>query len=273
MGTFASKVLVFLLMPLYTAILSAEEFGVADLVAQTANLLIPLAAVGICDGLFRFALDTAEGDRKKVFTASMCVLALGSAVLVLVAGVLCTLGGAIASYLPLITAYVVCANFHSALAHYLRAKGRTTLFAVQGIINTALTITLNILFLVVWRMGSTGYVLSVIVADFPVQLSIANINGENFAGSLLQKAIGKTAGGCTGIAANIALRFYTEKGQRLLKLQTATAHIGTELSTNFNLGILLHSGTGLIYPLSCHKHKALHNNCLSLGAALSQPTI
>ena len=62
MGTFASKVLVFLLMPLYTALLSTEEFGVADLVAQTANLLIPLAAVGICDGLFRFALDTEELD-------------------------------------------------------------------------------------------------------------------------------------------------------------------------------------------------------------------
>ena len=44
-GTFASKVLVFLLMPLYTAILSASEFGVADILTQTASLLMPLAAV------------------------------------------------------------------------------------------------------------------------------------------------------------------------------------------------------------------------------------
>ena len=46
-GTFASKVLVLLLMPFYTSILSTAEFGTADLISQTANLLIPLAAVGI----------------------------------------------------------------------------------------------------------------------------------------------------------------------------------------------------------------------------------
>lgn len=41
-GTFASKLLVFLLMPIYTAVLSEGEFGIADIVVQTANLLIPL---------------------------------------------------------------------------------------------------------------------------------------------------------------------------------------------------------------------------------------
>ena len=172
MGTFASKVLVFLLMPLYTAILSAEEFGLADLVAQTANLLIPLAAVGICDGLFRFTLDTDEADRKKVFTASMTVLSIGSAVLALIAfGVYC-LGQSGAEFLPMIVAYVVCANFHSAVAHYLRAKGHTTLFAAQGVANTVLTIVLNIFFLVVWKMGSMGYVLSVVVADLLITLGL-----------------------------------------------------------------------------------------------------
>ena len=56
-GTFASKVLVFLMMPLYTSILATDEFSVADLITQTANLLIPLACIGIIDGFFRFALD------------------------------------------------------------------------------------------------------------------------------------------------------------------------------------------------------------------------
>lgn len=40
------------------------------------------------------------------------------------------------------------------------------LFSVQGIINTALVIALNILFLAVMRIGITGYVLSVVLADF-----------------------------------------------------------------------------------------------------------
>ena len=76
-GTFASKVLVLLLMPLYTAILSASEFGTADLVAQTANLLIPLASVGICDGIFRFALEESA-DRKQVLSTGTAILLIGS---------------------------------------------------------------------------------------------------------------------------------------------------------------------------------------------------
>ena len=169
-GTFASKVLVFLLMPLYTAILSAEEFGVADLVSQSANLLIPLASLGICDALFRFTLDADSANQKKIFTSSMMVLFAGSAVLAIVCGALTFARVSFSQFFPLITLYVIGANFHSACAHYMRAKGKTVLFALQGIVNTVLTIALNILFLVVFDMGSTGYVLSVVVADIAITI-------------------------------------------------------------------------------------------------------
>ena len=39
-GTFSSKVLVFLLMPLYTRVLSDAEYGITDLIVQTGNLLL-----------------------------------------------------------------------------------------------------------------------------------------------------------------------------------------------------------------------------------------
>ena len=81
-GTFTSKVLVLLLMPLYTSILSTEQYGISDLITQTANLLIPLACVGICDGIFRFAIDCSEDDRPKVFSSTLAVILLGSAALV-----------------------------------------------------------------------------------------------------------------------------------------------------------------------------------------------
>ncbi len=170
-GTFASKVLVFLLMPLYTLLLSTEEFGISDLIVQTANLIIPLASVGICDGLFRFAIDSEKDDRKRVFTVSITVLTGGALLLAAIGGGVYAFGG-IGVYAPLVVIYVICANFHSAVAHYLRAKGQTALFAMQGIVNTALTIALNILFLVVFRMGSTGYVLSVVIADLLITVGL-----------------------------------------------------------------------------------------------------
>ena len=172
-GTFTSKVLVFLLMPLYTALLSAEEFGIADIVAQTANLIIPLAAVGICDGLFRFALD-AKGDgrdEKRVFTSALLVIFIGS-VLTLFAVQVLRAFDTLEGYVFVVGAYVICANLHSAAANFVRALGKTKLFAAQGILNTVLTIVLNILFLVVFDMGAMGYVLSVVVADLCVTVAL-----------------------------------------------------------------------------------------------------
>ncbi len=173
-GTFASKVLVFLLMPLYTSILSASQFGVADILTQTANLLIPLAAVGICDGLFRFTLDTGEengGERRSIFTAATLVVLGGGAVTLALIQVL-RVFDVFDGYILLVAAYVLCANLHSVAANFIRAIGKTGLFAVQGIVNTALTVIFNILFLVVFKMGTTGYVLSVVLADLCITVGL-----------------------------------------------------------------------------------------------------
>ena len=163
LGVFGSKLLVFLMMPLYTGILSPAEYSLADLISQTANLLMPLACIGITDGVFRFALD-GEKDRKSVLSSGLLVLFVMS-VLFIALSPLISLVKYFSSYGLVIVVYVFAANLHSLLAQYVRACNRTKLFALQGIINTALVIVLNILFLVVFDLGVVGYVASVIVAD------------------------------------------------------------------------------------------------------------
>lgn len=54
---------------------------------------------------------------------------------------------------------------HSLCAQYIRAEGKTVLFAVQGMMNTALVIGFNLILLLAVNMGVTGYVLSVVLAD------------------------------------------------------------------------------------------------------------
>lgn len=170
-GTFISKVLVFLLMPLYTALLSTEEFGTADIITQTANLLIPLAVLGIGDGLFRFALDSDEKRRKEVFGNAIAVMLLGMPALALLVQLL-RFFDIYDGYLLLLFFYVCAANIHLICANYLRACNRTKAFALQGIANTVLTILLNVLFLVVFDMGILGYVLSVAVSDLLITVAI-----------------------------------------------------------------------------------------------------
>ncbi len=165
LGTMASKVLVYLLLPLYTACLAESQYSQADLIAQTANLLLPLLAVGMVDGIFRFAMDSSDVQgRARVFCVSFYAVLAGSVIslaLIPVFSGMDFFGG----YGWLIPLYVIASNFHSCAAHFLRGCGMTRLFSVQGIIATALTIAFNLVFLLAFDMGVLGYVLSTVCAD------------------------------------------------------------------------------------------------------------
>ena len=162
-GTFASKLLVFLLMPVYTALLAPEAFSTAELITGTSNLLIPVVCLGITNGIFRFAAEK-ESDREAVFSSSIVLLFCGL-VGFLALSPLLGLVTYLHSYVWLIVAYVFFANLQSVMAQYVRAIDRTKLFALQGILNTALTIAFNLLFLIGFKMGVIGYVLSVVAGN------------------------------------------------------------------------------------------------------------
>lgn len=167
-GTFSSKVMVYLLMPLYTALLSKAEYSTADLITQAANLLMPLAAIGMYDGIFRFAIDAGE-KKKEIFSSGIAMLLVGSGVFTLLSPILWQFDY-FEGYNWLIVLFVITANLQCAVSFYVRGLGYTKMYALQGIINTALNIALNVIFLVCFDMGVLGYVLSVVVANVIVTL-------------------------------------------------------------------------------------------------------
>ena len=72
-STFGSKILLFLLTPFYTSILTAAEYGVTDLIIQTGNVLIPLVSMGIINAVLRFgAEERMQADG--AFTASVSAI-------------------------------------------------------------------------------------------------------------------------------------------------------------------------------------------------------
>lgn len=163
LGTFGSKLLTFVMVRFYTGVLTPADYGTADLIMQTANLLLPLVSLGITNGVFRFALDRKE-QRRSIFTIGFYTILLGSLIL-LAALPLLSNSESLREYTLLIGVYTLASCLHSLCAQYIRAEGKTVLFAVQGIINTALVIGFNITFLLVFRMGVFGYVMSVVAAD------------------------------------------------------------------------------------------------------------
>lgn len=176
LGTFGSKLLPFLLMRLYTAALSDGDYNTADLVTQTAKMLIPFAALGLTEGLFRLAMEGNRSLKKKVFTAGFLIFGGGFVLLVpllLVAYlILKGYGISFSRYIFLIGLYVLASCLHSLVTQYIRTKDHFFFFSLQGVVNTVLVAVLNIVFYATGHFGVEEYVLSVALADFATFLLV-----------------------------------------------------------------------------------------------------
>ncbi len=69
-GNMLTKLIQFLLLPMYTALLTTEQYGIGELVNNTAELLYPLCCLGVYEGVFRFSIDR-DSDNKAVLSTGI----------------------------------------------------------------------------------------------------------------------------------------------------------------------------------------------------------
>lgn len=165
-SSFGSKILVFLLVPLYTSILSTTDYGIADTVTTTASLAIYVFTLNIQDAVLRFAIDRGNNP-EQCLTFGLRVLCYGSIAF-----------GAILSGLSLLNPFgwgkhiylflflqffVVALNY--IFSYYLRAIDKVKEVAISGIITTLVTIICNIILLLIVSLGINGYLISMVAGS------------------------------------------------------------------------------------------------------------
>ncbi|MDD3429454.1 MAG: oligosaccharide flippase family protein [Oscillospiraceae bacterium] len=189
LSSFSSKVLSILLMPFYTSILQPAESGLAGLVVQTGNLLLPLVSIGIATAVIRFGLDNAY-DKRTVFVNGFAALGIGTVCLLCLYPLL-TLIADIGTYAWLMCLFVVVSTARNLCSQFVRAKQYTRLYAIDGLLNTLLMLTFTILFLGPLQLGIIGYVGAIVCADFLSGLflwSVANL-GKYFRISYFNRGV------------------------------------------------------------------------------------
>ncbi|MBR6045663.1 MAG: polysaccharide biosynthesis C-terminal domain-containing protein [Ruminococcus sp.] len=166
-GSFSSKVLILLLVKVYTTYLDKSELGINDLITQIANWLQPIVTLTISEALLRFGLDKAF-DKKKLFSLGNLVCMAGFAVLGMILPIVALSGVAdkyLNGYSMLLYVYVVMSSLKLVYSTFVRALEKVKLFALNGILTTLLTLIGTVVFMIGFRMGNTGYLLSIIVSD------------------------------------------------------------------------------------------------------------
>ena len=165
-GSFGSKLLVLILVPLYTAALSTAEYGSADLIAQTANILLPIFTLSVSEAALRFGLDAKTADqRRTIYTTCLGVVFAGLGIMAAIFPLLSKLdflrGNSLILYI-----YVWTASLKQLNATYVRSLEKVRLFAFDGILTTLEMIIFNLIFLLGFKWGVTGYLLAIILSDF-----------------------------------------------------------------------------------------------------------
>ena len=164
---FGSKLLSFVLTPLYTSILITSEMGMADIVITTSMLLYFPVTLCIGDAVFVYAMDKAS-DKIGIFKYGMIVIIKGLAVfsiLLTAFSVINPIGWPFYSYIFL-WIHLVLSSITAIVTCYLRAIDRIKEVAIAGFITTAVTVFCNVLLLLFIKLGLIGYLASISIGLF-----------------------------------------------------------------------------------------------------------
>lgn len=165
-SVFASKIMVFLLVPLYTSVLSTSEYGTYDLIVSTVQLVFPLLTLNIVDAVMRFLMEQ-QNRVEDVVNIGFCYLILSFAAvgfLILVCYFTKVLPD-IQDYLLLIFLYYVFYGSYQFLTQFAKGLEKVLYMGVAGVMSTVILLGTNILFLLVFRWGMDGFFLANILAQ------------------------------------------------------------------------------------------------------------
>lgn len=161
-GNLGSKLISFILVPIYTYYLTTSEYGIADLITVTVSMLLPFISFSIYQAVLRYARDK-NYSTDQVFNVGLFISLIGIAVSTFVLYPLMhyfNFFGNLSIYFSVILSLQL---LESLLGQFVRAIDKVVIFSLNGIIMTITIGLMNILLLAYLNMGVIGYLLSTII--------------------------------------------------------------------------------------------------------------
>ena len=162
-GTICTKLLTFFLLPLYTGVLSTEEYGIVDLFTTIISLVVPIVSLQIEQGLFRFLIDNRDNERRKKELISTCLVFVIINSFIFLIVFLCLSQFIHNEYKYFLATNVLACLFSTMLLQIARGLGNNKDYSIAGVITALFTIICNILFLVFLHLKVDGMLLGTLI--------------------------------------------------------------------------------------------------------------
>lgn len=165
LSSFSTKLISFFLVPLYTFVLSTQDYGTFDLITNTINLLVPILTLNIIDSIVVFKIKYGIYDEIVSIVLRYVVSSI-----IFVGVIMCCNHcfniwnlGSLSFLIFLRYATTVCNEIFNEFA---KAEEKITDIAIAAFICSLTTIIMNILLLLVFNMKLEGLLLSNTLGSF-----------------------------------------------------------------------------------------------------------
>lgn len=150
LGTVGTKLISFLLLPLYTAYLLPSQYGQYDVNITYALLFSSVCFLNIWTGIMKYMFEYKELEGQSTVVYSGLSIFLTSSVIYLIS--ISFFEWYMEIEYPLgVTAYGFCICLQDLYGYLARACGKNLLFIMTGLVSTACSAAVNILLLTVFR--------------------------------------------------------------------------------------------------------------------------
>lgn len=164
-GKISTQLITFFLLPIYTAVLTKEEYGVVDLLNTLVSLFIPIVTLQIEQGVFRFLIDCRDSKEEQKKTISTITIFVISQLVVYLAIFVVFSFFINNEYKYFLALNLVGAVLTSILLQICRGLGDNTKYSIGSFITGACTVVLNVILIVFFKLGAYGMLTATFIGN------------------------------------------------------------------------------------------------------------
>lgn len=165
-SNFSSKILVFILVPLYTNVLTTAEYGTYDLIMSTIQVFIPFLTLNIVDGVLRFIMDkNVNTNDVKLIGLKYIVCSIVGMALILCINHFFEFWCGLKQYEVYTLLYFSFYVFNQLFIQTAKGQEKIKELGIAGVISTLVSLLMNILLLVIIPLGLPGFFISYILGQ------------------------------------------------------------------------------------------------------------
>ena len=169
-GKVCTQLISFFLLPLYTAYLATEEYGIVDLIQTSVTLFVPIITMELEMSIFRYLIDSRgkEKDTKTLISNNFYILGISLtifSILYFIVTSFVSIPFRFVIWIDIIVC-VLSGNF----LQIARGFGQTLDFSISCILTGLTTVCSNIFLICYCGMQAEGMIISMALANFVCSL-------------------------------------------------------------------------------------------------------